>query len=98
MFVNDWYRWIGHTFGLLRRRPIRNITPRRRMGLALELLEDRVTPNTYTVNVLGDASGSSSGTSTGALSGDLRYCINQAISDGQTDTITFDATVFNAPQ
>ena len=51
----------------------------------------------YTVNLLGDTSGSSSGRGTG-LTGDLRYCINQAITDGQADTITFDTGVFSSTQ
>jgi len=64
----------------------------------VEELESRVTPNAYTVNLLGDSSGSAAGSSTGTYSGDLRYCLNAAIQDQQTDTITFDPTVFNSPQ
>ncbi len=71
---------------------------RRQRGLAQlsagERLEDRLNFSAYTVNVLGDASGSVAGTSTGAFSGDLRYCINQAIADKASDTISFDPTVF----
>jgi hypothetical protein len=63
----------------------------------VEALEDRLTPNAYTMNVLGDTSGSSAGTGTG-LTGDLRYCIHQAIKDGQADTITFDPAVFSSAQ
>src|SRR5438552_1669745 len=55
---------------------------RARLGLNF-LLEDRVTPTTYTVNDIGDA-GNGSGNS-----GDLRYCITQANSNGGPDTINF---------
>jgi hypothetical protein len=62
----------GTTANLLRRR------------LFLEALEDRDTPNTYTVNALTDA-----GTGSG-LVGDLRYCINAANANPGADTITFN--------
>ena len=63
--------------------------------MGFERLEERLNLNAYTVNVLGDSSGSVAGTSTGTYSGDLRYCLTQAIADQQTDTITFDPSVFN---
>ena len=47
---------------------------------------------TLTVNSLGDA-GIGSGDA-----GDLRYCIDQANADGQSNTIVFDPTVFGTPQ
>src|SRR5579871_3718576 len=62
---------------------------RRSVRLRLETLEDRVTPTAYTVNIAGDTSGSAGGSGSGT-SGDLRYCVSQAIADGQIDTITFD--------
>src|SRR5262249_2258920 len=92
MTVRSWFRKL---FARPSARPIRKAPARCR--LAVEALEDRLTPNAYTVNVLGDTSGSSSGQGTG-LTGDLRYCINRAITDGQTDTITFDPKVFNSAQ
>ena len=61
----------------------------------LEVLEDRLTPNAYVVNLAGDTGGTS-GVSTGILTGDLRNCIYKAINAGGTDTITFNATVFNS--
>src|SRR5262249_5406100 len=48
--------------------------------------------STFTVNRLGD-SGTGSGTS-----GDLRYCINQANGNNQSNTIVFDSTVFATHQ
>ena len=69
---------------------------RRSRRLYVEALEDRVTPNAYLVNVLGDTSGSAAGTASSdgnPLHGDLRYCLNQAIQDKQTDTITFASTL-----
>ena len=83
----------------LSKRPIRQrkttplSRPSRSRLLHVEKLEGRLTPNAYTVNVLGDTSGSASGSGTGS-SGDLRYCLSKAIADQQTDTITFDSTVF----
>jgi CSLREA domain-containing protein len=71
--------------------------PVRRLRPGVEVLEDRFLLNAYTVNVLGDLSGSNSGNGSG-LTGDLRYCINQAILDGQADTIAFDPTVFSSAQ
>jgi CSLREA domain-containing protein len=65
---------------------------RRRYRPTLEILEDRTLLSTYKVNALGDA-----GTGTGN-SGDLRYCINQANSNSQANTIDFDSTVFAAHQ
>jgi hypothetical protein len=47
---------------------------------------------TLTVDSLGDA-GIGSGDA-----GDLRYCIDQANSDGQSNAIVFDPTVFSTPQ
>src|SRR6516165_5331638 len=70
---------------------------RRRGALQLELLEDRVTPNAYLVNVLGDAGTTASGVASSdanPLHGDLRYVLNKAIADKTPDTIGFDTTVF----
>ena len=50
------------------------------------------TPTIFTVNSLGDA-GIGSGDA-----GDLLYCINQANSDDQPNTIVFDPSVFGTPQ
>jgi hypothetical protein len=65
---------------------------RRSVRLRLEPLEDRVTPTAYTVNIAGDTSGLAGGSGSGT-SGDLRYCISQAIADGQTDTISFASSL-----
>ena len=65
------------------------------------MLEDRITPNAYLVNVLGDAGATAAGVASSdnnPLHGDLRYVLNKAITDGQADTITFDSTVFNTAQ
>jgi hypothetical protein len=70
---------------------------RRSRPLMVKPLEDRITPNAYVVNVLGDASNSAGGSGSG-MSGDLRYCLNRAIADQHPDTITFDPIVFNSPQ
>jgi Bacterial Ig-like domain (group 3) len=74
---------------------------RRSRPLVVEELEARLTPNAYLVNVPGDASGLATGTASSdgnPLHGDLRYVLNKAIADQQTDTITFDATVFHSTQ
>ena len=83
----------------VRRHRVENRTRTRRSRLfQIETLESRVTPTAYSVSILGDASGVVGGSGSGT-SGDLRYCLNQAIADQQTDTITFDSTVFtSAPQ
>ena len=60
--------------------------------MAVEELEDRWVPNSYVVNSTADT-GSGSG-----LDGDLLYCITQANASGGANTITFDPTVFAAPQ
>jgi hypothetical protein len=72
----------------LGRRATRHVNGRPR----LEILEDRLAPATYTVNAITDT-GAGSG-----LTGDLRYCINQANSTADVDTIVFDSTVFKTPQ
>src|SRR5579871_2080886 len=65
----------------------------RRAVLRVSELEDRLTPNSYTVNATTDT-GSGSGTT-----GDLRYCITQANANtSSADTITFDPTVFATAQ
>ncbi|HTU20886.1 MAG TPA: choice-of-anchor Q domain-containing protein, partial [Gemmataceae bacterium] len=64
----------------------------KRTWLRLEQFEARVTPTTYTVNVATDNSGSATGSGSGTT-GDLRYCLNLAITDGQTDTITFASSL-----
>ncbi len=79
---------------LEKRKSVSTSRSRRSCVLRLEELESRLTPNAYTVNILGDASGSAVGQGSG-LSGDLRYCLNQAIQDHQADTITFDPSVFS---
>jgi len=69
---------------------------RRRSQLRLEVLEDRVTPNAYLVNVAGDTGSSAAGIASSdgnSLHGDLRYCLNKAIADQQADTITFASNV-----
>jgi Bacterial Ig-like domain (group 3) len=74
---------------------------RRSRPLVVEELEARLTPNAYLVNVPGDASGLATGAASSdgnPLHGDLRYVLNKAIADQQTDTITFDATVFHTEQ
>ena len=76
--------WIRNVFA--RSRTIRKVP--HRVRLALEALEDRWVPSTFTVNSTGD-SGAGSG-----LVGDLRYCINQANFAGGNETIIFDSTVF----
>jgi hypothetical protein len=82
--------WIRHLFTRPAARPIRKATPRVR--LAVEALEDRCVPSTFTVNSTAD-----NGTGTG-LAGDLRYCITQANANGQANTITFASTVFHTLQ
>src|SRR6516165_10854228 len=57
----------------------------------LEALEDRLAPSVFTVNSTSDT-----GVGVG-LNGDLRYCITQANTNGGTNTIKFDPTVFGAP-
>ena len=68
--------------------------PRPRSGrLRLELLESRLAPAAYLVNVAGDSSGQAAGTGSGN-SGDLRYCMSQAVADAEADTITFAPGAF----
>lgn len=92
--VRSWLEVLARSWG---RRPER-YRRRRCWRPRIEELESRVTPNAYTVNLLGDSSGSAAGSSNGTYSGDLRYCLNAAIQDQQTDTITFSPTVFSSPQ
>jgi predicted outer membrane repeat protein len=80
-------RWISGGEG----RPART-KPKAGFRPVLEVLEDRRTPSTFTVNSTGDT-----GTGSGS-SGDLRYCITQANSAGGANTIQFDSTVFGTPQ
>src|SRR5438128_1563178 len=91
------YRWALSWF------PARPARQRRRSSpLQVEQLESRLTPNnTYLVNVLGDGVPPTGPPTLGVPSddgnpmhGNLRYVINQAISDHQTDTITFSSSVF----
>jgi hypothetical protein len=65
---------------------------RRRLQPTVLNLEDRKLLSTFTVDSTGDT-GSGSGTS-----GDLRYCINQANSDAQANTIVFSSSVFATEQ
>src|SRR5262249_34306909 len=68
-------------------RPIRK-RPLRRARPALEALEDRAVPSTFTVNNLLDD---------GSV-GSLRWAVSQANSNPGDDTINFDTTVFKTPQ
>src|SRR5215475_10359595 len=82
--------WIRQMFTRPATRPLRKAPARCRP--ALEVLEDRWVPSTFTVNSTGD-SGAGSG-----LFGDLRYCITQANANAGADAIIFDSGVFAAPQ
>jgi hypothetical protein len=58
----------------------------------LEILEDRLVPSIFTVDLLGDAGVADPNNQS---KGDLRYCVAQANTDaanGISDTITFDPT------
>ncbi len=80
------HSWIHNLFSRPRTRPLRKAPPRTR--LAVEALEDRLVPSTYTVlNTLGDGS-----------VGSLRWAVGQANSHPGADTIVFDKTVFKTPQ
>jgi hypothetical protein len=82
--------WLRNLFSRPVVRPVRKAPYRDRP--ALEVLEGRWVPSTFTVNSTGD-------TGTGAgLFGDLRYCVNQTNGAGGDQTITFDPTVFATPQ
>ena len=71
-----------------RRSRRKNRVPLSGRPMRCEPLEERRLLTGYTVTVNTDAgvNGAGVGSST---SGDLRYCINAAIADGQTDTISF---------
>ncbi len=64
--------------------PIRKVSLRARP--ALEALEERVVPATFTVNSLSD----------NGSAGTLRYAINQANFNGQANIINFDSNVFSS--
>src|SRR5262249_35748914 len=82
--------WIRKLFTRPAPRPIRRAPHRTR--LALEMLEDRWVPSTFTVNSTADL-----GTGSG-MAGDLRYCLTQANSSSGANAIVFDPTVFATPQ
>src|SRR5262249_967936 len=83
--------WIRRLFARTTR-TVRRAPARRRSRPALEILEDRVLLSVFTVDRLGET-GAGSGNS-----GDLRYCIVNANSNNQANTIQFDATVFATHQ
>src|SRR5712691_6239270 len=88
-----WLNALVRSWFPARRAPVRR---RRSTRLQIEPLEDRLTPNAYLVNVSGDSSGRSTGTGSSdgnPLHGDLRFVLNKAIQDQQTDTITFAASL-----
>ena len=70
---------------------------RRRSRPAVEGLEPRVVLSTFTVDLTTDTAPTTGGSGAG-LAGDLRYCIDQADADNQTNTIVFDPTVFGTHQ
>src|SRR6516164_4800316 len=77
--------WIRNLFDRSATRPIRKAPPR--APLAVELLEDRAVPSTFTVlNTLDDGS-----------VGSLRWAVGQANANAGPDTIVFDPTVFGTP-
>jgi hypothetical protein len=96
MSLNSLFRRLM-TRSLFSRQNVPSRRNARFLGRRIEVLEDRITPNAYTVDIPGDSSGSDSGSGSG-LTGDLRWCIDHAIADGQTGTIGFSPFVFGSPQ
>src|SRR6516164_3057694 len=84
------HSWIRSLFARPVIRPFRKAAFRARP--ALEVLEDRWVPSTFTVNSTGDT-GAGAG-----LFGDLRYCVNQTNAAGGNQTIIFDSGVFATAQ
>src|SRR5215831_7039488 len=78
--------WIRTLFARPAPRPIRKRPPQARP--ALEALEDRTVPSTFTVNNLLDD---------GSV-GSLRWAVGQANSNPGDDTTNFDPAVFAMPQ
>lgn len=87
--------WRWWTKALTRRGSQGKIQRRYVSRIGVETLEDRITPVAYAVTVATDASGTSAGAGSGTV-GDLRYVLNQAILDGQLDTIVFGAGLAGA--
>ena len=78
--------WLRNVFARPTTRPIGKAPPRARP--ALEALEDRTVPSTFTVtNTLDDGS-----------AGSLRWAVGQANAAGGANTINFDPTVFASSQ
>src|SRR5262249_17379784 len=77
MFAFSWLRQLQRRW--FPGRAMRRV-PVRRVRLGLEALEERLTPSTYTVSDASDTAGSASDVT-------LRYAINQAVSNKDTNAV-----------
>src|SRR5947209_4759982 len=68
-------RWLGRSLG----RKKSSATRANQTRMNLEVMEDRITPATYTVTSLGDTS----------ATGTLRWAVGQVNGDATNDTIAF---------
>ena len=76
MFFSPWLRQLQRRWSP--RRVIRPATHRRRVRPCLEVLEERLTPSTYTVTDAKDTAGNANDVT-------LRYAISQAVSNKDTN-------------
>src|SRR6516162_5680384 len=77
MFASSWLRQLQRRW--FPRRARRRV-PVRRVRLDLEVLEERLTPSSYTVTDASDTAGSATDVT-------LRYAINQAVSNKDTNAV-----------
>ena len=90
MLISPRRQWLKNVIaGSLARRELKRNAKRRSLGnpLRIEMLEDRLTPTTFTVNLTTDTNVAfgitagqldMGGVQNGTDAGDLRYCLSQA--------------------
>lgn len=97
MRLSTRFNWLNRITNRMRRNSA--VQPQRKLRFNMLRLEDRITPDTFTVSLTGQA-GTVDPLDPTMKSGDIRYCVNQANASAGADEIVFSNSngAFTTPQ